>query len=266
MPEIALRGTRLHAQLLGDSGPERPLVLFLHGLVMDNLSSWFFTLATPMAREATVLLHDLRGHGRSARPESGYAVSEMVADLHALRRELQLLQRPAWLIGNSFGGLLALAYAMEHPEHTAGLVLVDGQVADRPWAEGMVRSLGLEGAERDQMIAQRFEHWLGRHSPRKATRLARTARELVYGTSLVQDLAATPPFSDAALAAITQPVLGLYGSDSDVRPQAERLEHLLPRFELHLLEGATHSVLWERTAELKALVRSWLRARWQEAR
>ena len=69
MAEIVARGVRFHVQhldlSLGGNHPDRPLVVFLHGLVMDNLSSWYFTVANPVARIADVLLYDLRGHGKS---------------------------------------------------------------------------------------------------------------------------------------------------------------------------------------------------------
>ena len=64
MAEVEVRGLKLHVQRLGEGG--RPVV-FLHGLVMDNLSSWYFTVANPVAQQRSVLLYDLRGHGRSGR-------------------------------------------------------------------------------------------------------------------------------------------------------------------------------------------------------
>ena len=69
MAEVVARGLRFHVIKLGWEQPETvPTVLFLHGLIMDNLSSWYFTAATAVARCCRVLLMDLRGHGRSGRP------------------------------------------------------------------------------------------------------------------------------------------------------------------------------------------------------
>src|SRR5947207_7958536 len=107
MAEVAARGLTFHVQRLG-SADARATVVFLHGLVMDNLSSFYFTLANPVAQVASVILYDLRGHGRSERPPDGYGLGEMVADLDALLDALGVA-RPVILVGNSFGGLLALA-------------------------------------------------------------------------------------------------------------------------------------------------------------
>jgi len=254
--ELEARGVRFHVQRLGAG--ER-VVVFLHGLVMDNLSSWYFTFANPVAGFAEVVLFDLRGHGRSSRPASGYAVADMVADLAAILDGLGLAERRVELVGNSFGGLLALAFALEHPARVSGLCLVDAHISDEGWGGEMKETLSLEGEERDRVIAHSFRHWLGRHSTRKSTRLAETAKALVHGTSLVEDLSSSPPFEEAALAALDVPVLALYGEDSDVRDRGEQLARLLPQCELVLIPGCTHSVIWEATAALRVRLVDWIR-------
>src|SRR5579864_4947331 len=118
MADVGARGVCFHVERLGESKAE--LVVFLHGLVMDNLSSWYFTLANPAAGVARVVLYDLRGHGWSERPRTGYSLAEMTADLRALLDELNET-RPVYLVGNSFGGLLALAFARAHPGRVAGI-------------------------------------------------------------------------------------------------------------------------------------------------
>src|SRR5215831_8500563 len=102
MGDVWARGIRLHVQRLGTAS-ERVTAVFLHGLVMDNLSSWYFSVANPAAQVADVILYDLRGHGRSERPASGYGLADMVLDLDALLDALAV-DRPVVLVGNSFGG------------------------------------------------------------------------------------------------------------------------------------------------------------------
>lgn len=256
MADVTVRGVRHHVQRLG--GGARTVV-FVHGLVMDNLSSFYFTLANPVAAHADVVLYDLRGHGRSERPATGYTVAELVADLAALLDALAI-DRPVHLVGNSFGGLLALAFAAAHPERTASLVLVDAHDGTEGTAAQMTATLGLRGAARDAKIAESFAAWLGRHSERKRTRLADAAAALVEGTSLVDDLGRSPPLSRAALAAITAPTLALYGERSDLRARGEALAATLPRCTLELVAGCTHSILWEATAYVRARTTAWLEA------
>src|SRR5512133_2303707 len=112
MADVTANGVRHHVQRLG-AGDRT--VVFVHGLVMDNLSSFYFTLANPVASFADVVLYDLRGHGMSERPARGYRVVDLVADLAALLDALGIAH-PVALVGNSFGGLVALAFAAAHPE------------------------------------------------------------------------------------------------------------------------------------------------------
>lgn len=257
MAEVRTGGLRFHVQRLGSG---EPTVVFLHGLVMDNLSSWYFTVANPVARVATALLYDLRGHGRSERPESGYGVADMVADLGGVLDGCDI-DSPVHLVGNSFGGLLGLAFALEHPDRVASLVLVDAHISDGGWGAEMAFTLGLEGDERDRKIAESFEDWLGRHSERKRNRLAKNAEALVYGTSLVADLQASEPFSAQALRSLGCPALLLYGEASDIIDRGRRLARDLPRAELVVLPGCSHSILWEATQTVRDAVVGWV-GRW----
>src|SRR5262249_47545693 len=150
-------------------------------------------------------------------------------------------------VGNSFGGLLALGFASKHPERARGVALIDAHLGAAGWADKMVATLGLEGEARDAKIASSFASWLGRHSERKSTRLAKAASDLVYATSLTKDLADSRSLGDDDLRRVACPILALYGSDSDLRGDADRLAKVAPRCDLRVFEGCTHSVLWEAT-------------------
>ena len=254
MAEVVAGGVRHHVQRLGEG--DRPVV-FVHGLVMDNLSSWYFTAATRLARIRPAVLYDLRGHGKSERPAEGYTLGRLVADLKDLLDALGVGR--VSLVGNSFGGLLTLAFALSHPERVEGLFLVDALLPEPGWGARMAESLSLEGRRRDEVIARRFQSWLGRHSARKRTRLAETARALVEGTSLLDDLRRSESYEDAAYRRLPMPIHALYGAASDVRGQGERLAANAPRCNLVVLDGATHSVLWERTEDVVRALLEWAR-------
>ena len=254
MANVEANGTTFNVQRIGKG--ERTVV-FVHGLVMDNLSSWYFTVANKVAKGADVILYDLRGHGRSARPETGYRVEDMVADLAALLDSLGV-DHPVGLVGNSYGGLLAVAFAIAHPARVERIALVDAHYSADGWTDQMAGTLELEGEARDEMIAESFKDWLGRHSDRKRNKLAKNAHELVYGTSLVKDIRASRAVSDADLATIACPVLAIYGEDSDALDRGKHLENTLPNCELRIWPGCTHSVLWERTADVRDTLKEWL--------
>ncbi len=248
--EIQVGDVRLHVATLGAGSP---LVVFVHGLVMDNLSSWYFAAAPRVAVHRRVLCYDLRGHGRSTRPHTGYRVDDHLADLAGLLNAVSP-EAPVILVGNSFGGHLAAAFAARWPERVAGLALVDAELGGEGFGERMAATLSLEGEARDATIGRLFQDWLGRRSERKSAKLRESASALVHGTTLVADLRASPPIADAHLARITAPVLALYGERSDLIAEVDRLRAVLPHADVRVFPGCTHSLMWEANEEMVAAI------------
>ena len=125
MPELDVNGITIHYQEWGD--PEAPAVVLLHGYSSD-LRMWHGCIPT-LAAEYRVIAPDLRGHGRSAAPEDlgTYTMAAYAEDLRCL---LDLLDvEICALAGCSFGGMVALQFAVNWPEHIAGLVLSDTSAA-----------------------------------------------------------------------------------------------------------------------------------------
>ncbi|MGP8297438.1 alpha/beta fold hydrolase [Streptomyces inhibens] len=251
---------RLHTQRLPGrgGGPGGPTVVFLHGLVMDNLSSFYWTLAGPVSRAGhEVLLYDQRGHGRSERPPTGYDMDTAVADLAALLGALGLDRSPVHLIGNSFGGALALHTALVRPDLVASLVLIDAQLTG-DWVEDMtdtlsVAALGLEHSRLPEQLAA-----LGR---RKEARLTAGADALLNRTTLIEDIAAATAFTARDFAGLRRPVLAVYGEHSELLPGAHELARSAADCELCVLPDVGHTVLNEATEGLRDAVLGRLRAR-----
>ena len=251
MADVVANGVRFNVSHLGQGDQT---VVFLHGLVMDNLSSFYYTLANPIAREAEVYLYDLRGHGRSERPPTGYTVEDSVADLDALLDVLEV-DRPVYVVGNSFGGVVGLGMAVAHPDRVAGLALIEAHFAVEGWGHHMAGSLAIAafGLAEDEV-----GEWLDQQGGRKINKMARNAESLIYDTTMLDDLEAVQPLPREALAALACPVLAFYGEHSDLLDRARDLEELVPDCDLRLLPGCTHSVLMEATAELKATLIPWI--------
>lgn len=257
MPELTANGCRFFYQRIGAAGPT---VVFVHGLVMDNLSSWWYTVATKAARAADVLCYDLRGHGMSERTPSGYAVADAVADLAGILDGLGI-DHPVHLVGNSYGGVVGLAFAEAFPQRTASLVLLEAHAAveglDERDQDMLAHGLDLAGTMLDDTVVNR---WLEHIAGRKLNRMAARSKDLLTNTSLVDDLRGSPPFTAEALQAITCPVLLLFGEHSDIFTRAVLLEQLLPKSELHVLEGIDHTALMSATPEVRRLIIEWLAA------
>jgi proline iminopeptidase len=93
------------------------------------------------SRRRSLLFYDQRGTGRSTVPPAGaYGLADHVADVEALRRKLGVQRLD--VLGHSWGGLIAAAYAAEHPRRVAALVLADAEPLDRRADEEGVGHLG----------------------------------------------------------------------------------------------------------------------------
>ncbi len=69
----------------------------------------------------------------------------------------------------------------------------------------------------------------------------------------------TPPIEAADFARISVPVLAVYGERSDLRARGEACLASVAGRRLVVLEGCTHSVLWEATAQVRTLIVDFLR-------
>jgi pimeloyl-ACP methyl ester carboxylesterase len=114
---VTVDGTRLHFIIKGTG---RPVVL-IHGNPGSG-QDWT-RLFGPLAAHNKAIAFDRPGHGHSQRPKHGDVTVEVQARLlHDALSQLHV-ERPI-LVGHSWGGALALVYAVNYPKEVAGVVLV----------------------------------------------------------------------------------------------------------------------------------------------
>jgi pimeloyl-ACP methyl ester carboxylesterase len=117
---LSINGVDLAYEDLGHGA--RPFVL-LHGFT--GFRDDFREHLPALARLGRTIVYDHRGHGESGRaPDAaGYSFAQLVDDLRVL---LDALGVPRCdLLGHSMGGMLALRFALDHPQRVASLVLMD---------------------------------------------------------------------------------------------------------------------------------------------
>jgi pimeloyl-ACP methyl ester carboxylesterase len=100
-----------------------PSFVLVHGLA-SNARIWDGVAGTLAANGHPAVTVDLRGHGRSSKPDGPYDVATVADDLAALIERLAL-DRPV-VAGQSWGGNVVLALAARHPLAIRGIVCVDG--------------------------------------------------------------------------------------------------------------------------------------------
>lgn len=117
-----VNGVRLHCVSEGLS-EGRPLILFLHGFP-EFWYAWKDQLRE-FGRDYFAVAPDMRGYNLSDKPAEAadYQMKHLVADVRALA--IHLGYRKFTLVGHDWGGAVAWAYAIAHPETLDRLVIVN---------------------------------------------------------------------------------------------------------------------------------------------
>lgn len=145
-------------RLAYDDAGQGPAMLAFHGGpgMSDRTNNWatFSVLADRMR----VVAFDLRGCGDSANVPP-YSHAQWVADAEALRQALGL--GPVVLTGGSYGGHLALEYALAHPRSVRALILRDTAASSRfqamATATALRRAPGISHDDLTRLFAGRME-------------------------------------------------------------------------------------------------------------
>ncbi len=129
---VAVNGVTLHCVTAGRG----PLVVLLHGFP-EFWYSWRHQIPVLAAAGFRVAAPDLRGYNDSEKPEGvdAYRMTALVEDVAALVRALG--EEQAVIVGHDWGGAVAYAFAMMHPEMTLRLA-----VLNCPHPEPFGRALG----------------------------------------------------------------------------------------------------------------------------
>jgi pimeloyl-ACP methyl ester carboxylesterase len=253
VPHAVANGLELHHQLLGAAREGQTPCVFAHGLLIDNLSSWYFGAAPIVATTRQAICYDLRGHGLSTHTPDGHDVATGVADLLALLDSLGLER--ADLAGQSWGALICLRLALEHPERVRRLVLCEAPLPPSSLEE-MTSVLSSDADELLKMLPDSLREAFA-SGKRRALKTARRLERLLTETTLVADLKAETDLPDETLRSLQHETLLLYGDASSCRGVGDRLATLLPNSRLEVLAGG-HYLAAQRAPEVGRLIQEFL--------
>jgi len=242
-------GCRLHVIETGNR--RGPSILFIHGF-SQNALSWSAQLNSGLRRRYRLLAMDLRGHGASERPATGYDDSKLWADdVEAAIRELSLDQ-PV-LSGWSYGPLVMLDYVRHYGEaRIGGLHFVDGITK-----LGSAAALAVLTPELLALVPSVFSTDAVTSVSTLDSLIRLCFVRLPSPAELYTMLgynASVPPFvrqalfsrtldNDDLLPTIRKPVLITHGAlDAVVRPSiVEQHRRLVPHAEIHVMADAGHA-------------------------
>lgn len=132
----SFRATTIHspegADIFVRSGGRGPVVVLLHGYA-ENSDSWA-PLAADLMKDHRVVVPDLRGIGRSSKPESGYDKKTQAKDIRAVVTGLGYDR--TFVVAHDIGNMVAYAYAAMYPNKVKRLVVMDAPIPGiEPWNE-----------------------------------------------------------------------------------------------------------------------------------
>lgn len=234
-----------------------PLIL-LHGIGSRGVSWW--PVVDALATRFRLVVPDLRGHGDSDKPESGYQLTDYAGDLAGLIETLGI-DRPL-IVGHSLGGVVTLVWAVFHPDRAERIALEDVPLRGGSRGSSLFDEwLALASMTVEDAAAHfREEHpeWTDEECHRRAVSITSTVPAVF---TELRDASMDDGETDriSFLAGIQSPILHVRGdleTGSMVVPEdAERLAEVVPNVRLARIPGGSHSLHREQTETfLAALV------------
>lgn len=276
------------------AGPaDAPPILFLHGFP-ESHRTWRHQVAD-LGRDHFVVAPDQRGFGASDRPQEveAYEIDRLLGDLIALADALGLERFT--LVGHDWGGAVAWAAALRHPERVERLVIVNAphpllfqksliDDPDQRAASQYMRALRnplMEAGIKAMGLERFFEKSFGEHvdlaripAEEKAAYLrdweregALTAMLNWYRASGIEvpatgEEAHRPLWTRMPFPTLRMPVLVVWGmKDKALLPvQLDGLDDLVEDLRIVRVEDAGHFVTWEKPDAVTAAIRDFLAA------
>ncbi len=269
-----VNGTELFYETVG-SGP--PMLVMHGGLGFDH--TYFRPWLDTLSDRVQLIYYDHRGNGRSARPADWSSVGHdtWAADADALRA--QLGHEKIILFGHSYGGFLAMEYAVRYGDHLAGLVLsctapaldypeivVGNAQARGPQAavDALVGGLGDPSDDDDAfraLIGTIIHFYFKRYDPAIGAQI--DASTIYSGPAFAHSFRACLPTYNMTgkLGGISVPTLVISGADDWITPPAQggqRIAAEIPGSEFVVFEESGHFPFIEEKERFFAVLREWL--------
>ena len=229
---------------------EKPKVVLLHSALGDS-RLWRRQIAA-LAPHYDVVAPDLPGYGETPMPTEPFSFVEAAA-----------AHLPAALVGNSFGGMVALRTALAHPDQVSRLVLIDAGFPEWDFSEELrsywaAEEAAWEAGDLDGATQVNLDFWVKPEHHEEVRPQQRLALEL---QSAHEEPELRWP-ELAPLSTLGMPTLVVVGDEdkADFRAIAGHFAEQIPGAELAVVPGAGHLVGLDKPEELNALLLAFLAA------
>ncbi|MBD3406589.1 MAG: alpha/beta fold hydrolase [Candidatus Lokiarchaeota archaeon] len=249
-------GTKIAYAISGnETGPK---IVLIHGLFL-NADCWRDQLSY-FEQDYHILRFDLHGHGRSIKTGKRYTIRNYVDDMVILMEHLGWNSEVS-IMGHSLGGMVALVYALEHPEEIHKLVVassycfvsneavtdVAGRVQGNP-IEKFALGIGKRGLS---PYNEEDTKWIA-----KMVTDHMTQKDALYAT------AASAGFNICEnLRNLEIPTLLIVGKEDITTPvwASEMLHEWLPQSDIIIVDKAGHLIITDHADEFNSLVDNFLK-------
>lgn len=224
-----------------------PALVFIHGVGM-HAGFWAPQIAA-FAAQWDVVAYDTLGHGNSILPPATPCLRDYATQLLALLNGLGLEQ--VRLVGHSMGALIALEFALSHPERVQAIVPMNGVYCRTPTQRATVQARAEALKEGIQELSWRqaaIDRWFGAPVPRELLETttwvgASLASVNPIGYSRAYELFARADNAhEGRLQKLAMPALFLTGAgDENSSPDmSRRMAEAAPRGQALTLDGQRH--------------------------
>ncbi len=254
-----------------DTGnPTGPPVVLIHGYT-DNARDWV-PLLPYLSKRFRLILVDIRGHGKSSKPECCYTRLDFAYDIKLLLDALSI--RRADVIGHSLGSIIAQTFAEYWPERTDRIVLISSTGGRPPGSTAPpqfdfaaeIRKLK-DPIDPDSpfMIA-----WWDSPTPVDPDFIRRQRQDSaaipleIWLAVLDEALPGATTYTDlqSTLPRLKAPTLLIWGSKDPImeEPVRKTLRDALPGAQVKIFEGLGHNPFWEDPAAVARVINAFLGA------
>ncbi len=241
-------------------------VVLIHGYT-DNARDWV-PLIPYLDAHLHLIVVDLRGHGRSSKPDCCYTRLDFAYDIKLLLDALHIER--ADIVGHSLGSIIGQTFAEYWPERTRRVVLISSSGGPRP---GVPHKPAYDYASQIRKLKEPIDpdspfmlEWWASPTPVDADFLRRQRRDAaaiplrVWLAILDQGLIDND--LQATLPKLTAPTLLLWGSKDPIMEEEVRqtLRAALPHAQVKIFAGLGHNPLWEDPKACASAINAFLTA------
>jgi pimeloyl-ACP methyl ester carboxylesterase len=264
---VALPNSEVLAYI--DAGnPDGPAIVLIHGYT-DNARDWVPMLPY-LSKGFRLILVDLRGHGKSSKPECCYTRLDFSYDIKLLLDALSI--QKADIVGHSLGSVVAQTFAEFWPERTNRVVLI-ASTGGRP--PGSTEPMHFDFAAEIRKLKEPIDPdspfmiaWWNSPTPVDPEFIRRQRRDSaaipvkVWLAVLDQGLSSSTAYADLqnTLPRLKAPTLLIWGSKDPImeEPVRKTLIDALPSAQVKIFEGLGHNPFWENPGGVAAAINSFL--------